>query len=42
MFKANLKAALAAGVISAAVAGLAHAALPQTITVEGEKVFRRA
>src|SRR5580658_9751532 len=40
MSKIKLKAsALAASVIAASVATLAHGALPQTITVDGEKVF---
>jgi sugar lactone lactonase YvrE len=40
MSKTLLKAgALVAGLATAAVATLAHAALPQTITVDGEKVF---
>ena len=40
MSKTNLKAgALAAGLLAATVASLAQAALPETITVDGEKVF---
>ncbi|HEY6457448.1 MAG TPA: hypothetical protein VIY90_19395 [Steroidobacteraceae bacterium] len=40
MSKTNLKTgALAAGLLAATVASLAHAALPATITIDGEKVF---
>jgi hypothetical protein len=40
MSKTNLKTgALAAGLLAASVVTLAHAALPETITVDGEKVF---
>jgi sugar lactone lactonase YvrE len=40
MIKTSIKAsALAASVLAATVATVAHAALPQTITVDGEKVF---
>jgi hypothetical protein len=40
MFKSDFKTtALAAGLLTASVAGVAHAALPQTVTVDGEKVF---
>ena len=40
MSKTSMKAgALAAGLVAATVATLAQAALPQTITVDGEKVF---
>ena len=40
MFKSTLKAgALAAGLLAATAASLAHAAAPPTITVNGEKVF---
>lgn len=40
MFKSTLKAgALAAGLLAATAATLAHAAAPLTITVNGEKVF---
>jgi sugar lactone lactonase YvrE len=40
MSKTSIKASvLAASVLAATVATLAHAALPQTITIDGEKVF---
>jgi hypothetical protein len=40
MSKTNVKAsALAASLVAASVATLAHAALPQTVTVDAEKVF---
>src|SRR5580704_14931852 len=40
MSKTNLRSgALAAGLVAATMATLAHAAAPDTITVDGEKVF---
>src|SRR5579864_4109714 len=39
MFKSSTKAIALAGLVATAVATLAHAALPQTITVNGERVF---
>lgn len=39
MFKSTLKAGVLAGLIATTVAAVAQAALPQTITVDGEKVF---
>jgi hypothetical protein len=39
MFKSGIRAGALAGLLAATVATLAHAALPPTITVNGEKVF---
>ncbi len=39
MFKSSMRAGALAGLVAASVATLAHAALPPTITVNGEKVF---